>query len=113
MSYALAHFSLGAMISLILFRIYSEKARDYIRSDIIVATLGGLWAMIPDITYLFGNFKPLFSGSLCNIFFFHCLIDKYDPNDTPIFSALIFGLFLLVLNLVTFKSLKEIEKIGA
>lgn len=107
LSYAIAHFSLGAMISLILFRIFSKKTNDYIRYDIIVASLGGLWAMIPDFPYIFGNFRPLCKGSLCNIFFFHCILDKYDPNDTPIFSALMFGLFLLVLNLITLKTLKN------
>lgn len=105
MSYALGHFSLGAMLSLILFRMIdyrSEriKTEDYLRYDIIIATIGGLWAMIPDIPYLFGIMKPLCDGVLCNVFFFHCWLDEFDPHDSMIVSAILFGLFLLTVNLL-------------
>lgn len=112
MSYAIGHFSLGAMISLILFRMFTKKTNDYLRYDIIVATLGGVWAMIPDLPYLFGIMKPLCSGELCNVFFFHCALDEYDVHDSFIISAILFGLFLLVLNLVTLESLNKIDKLG-
>ncbi len=79
MSYALAHFSVGAMLSLLIFRAivyHSDKinVKDYIRYDIVVATLGGVWAMIPDLPYLFGIMKPLVSGGLCNVFFFSLFV---------------------------------------
>lgn len=110
LGYAIAHFSLGATVSLILFRIFSEKARDYLRYDIIVATLGGLWAMIPDLPYLFGVMEPLVSGRLSDIFFLHGSLDKFDPHDSVIISALLFGFFLLILNLVTLESLNRMKK---
>jgi len=105
LSYALAHFSLGATISLLIFRAidyHSVRIRteDYLRYDLIVATLGGLWAMIPDITYLFGVTKPLVNGGLCDVFFFHCWLDEFDPYDSMIVSAVLFGGFLLMVNLI-------------
>lgn len=105
MSYALAHFSLGAMLSLLMFRAidyHSIKIRteDYLRYDLLVATLGGVWAMIPDLPYLFGVMKPLCSGVLCNMFSFHCALDEFDPDDSMVVSAVLFGAFLLTVNLL-------------
>ena len=105
MSYALAHFSLGATLSLLIFRAVDYHSvristRDYLRYDLVVATLGGLWAMIPDITYLFGVMTHLFGGGVSNMFAFHGLLDEFDPNDSMVMTFALFGLFLLVVNLL-------------
>jgi len=105
LSYALGHFSLGAMLSLLIFRAIDYKSErikteDYLRYDIVVACIGGLWAMIPDIPYLFGVMKPLVGGGLCNVFFFHCWLDEFDLHDSMLISGILFGLFLLTVNLL-------------
>lgn len=107
MSFAIAHFSLGAIISLMLYRIFSKGIEKYIKYDIIVATFGGLWAMIPDISYIYNGLDEFFKGFSCDIFFFHCTLDKIDPNESVIVSGLLFGLFLLVLNMITFTTIKK------
>lgn len=101
MSMAIGHFSVGAAISLIIFRLidyYSKKIRleYYLRYDLLVVVFGGLWAMIPDLPYVFNiNFISLHSTQFCNLFFFHCYLDKIDPADTIIFSTFMFGIFLV------------------
>ena len=96
---------MGASLSLLIFRAIDYQSerigtKDYLRYDIIVASLGGLWAMIPDIPSLYGVMDELFSGILCNVFFFHCLLDEYDSQDSILFSAILFGLFLLTINII-------------
>jgi len=108
MSFAMGHFCLGASLSLIIFRAidyHSEKIRlsDYLRYDILIASIGGLWAMIPDLPSIWGVMDELFGGILCNIFFFHCLLDEYDSQDSILFSAIMFGLFLLTINVINFQ----------
>jgi len=105
LSFALAHFSLGATLSLLIFRAidyHSVRIRtsDYLRYDILVATFGGLWAMIPDIPYVFGVMTPLFGGGVANMFAFHGFLDKFDPTDSVLMTFLMFGLFLLTVNLI-------------
>lgn len=110
MSFAIAHFSLGAIISLMLYRIFSRGIENYIQYDIIVVTLGGVWAMIPDISLIYDSLDNFFKGFSCDIFFFHCILDTIDPDDSIIVSGLLFGLFLIIINLITFTSLKKIKE---
>ena len=93
---ALGHFSIGAILSLLIFRAidyHSDRIGidDYLRYDIIVAFIPVLW----------GNFNELFEGYLlCDFFFLHCWLDKTDINDSILVSVILFGLLLLTINLI-------------
>ena len=105
MSMGLGHFSIGAICSLLIFRAivyYSERftLKHYLRWDIIIAGIGGLWAMIPDIPKLYGAMDKTFGLLFCDLFFLHCTLDTIDPNDTIFNSVILFGLFLLIINLL-------------
>jgi len=108
MSMALTHFSIGAIISLLIFRAIDYRSdrvgiNDYLRYDIIVAIIGGLWALIPDNRVLHGGIEELFGFMLCNIFFLHCLLDELDSKDSYIVSLISFGLLLLTINLINYE----------
>ncbi len=105
MSIALGHFFIGATTSLLIFRAieyHSDKIKlnHYLRYDIIIASLGGIWGMIPDIPIFWGVYDELFEGILCNIFFFHSILDELDPHDSIIVPVILFGLFILTINLI-------------
>lgn len=108
MSLGLTHFSMGATLSLLIFRAIDYNSKrvgldDYLRYDILIAFMGGLWAMIPDIPALFGVFDELFGSTICNLFFFHCWMDAIDPKDTIMNSVIMFGILLLIINLINFE----------
>lgn len=100
MSVAIAHFAIGATISLILFRLGS-KTENYIQFDIIVAIVGGLWAMIPDIPELFNMMGHVFQGPLSDIFFFHYTLDKADILDSVTIPSLLIMLLILIVLVIT------------
>lgn len=104
MSFALAHFSLGASMALVVFLILDhkyEKIRPihFFKYGYPIAVFAGLMGMFPDIgkitgTEILHNFSNPIEYIVCNIFFFHCFLDTTDPNDTPLFTAFMFGIFL-------------------
>lgn len=100
MSVAIAHFLLGATISLVIFRL-GAKNENYIQNDILVAAIGGFWALIPDIPKLFNIFGHAFEGALSDIFFFHYSLDKLDIMDSVSMPFLIMVLFLLTVLIIT------------
>lgn len=100
MSVAIAHFAIGATISLIIFRSIA-KPENYIQYDIIVAVFGGFWAMIPDMPELFNMFGHVFEGILCNVFFFHCVLDQLDVLDSPTLPVIIMLISVVILLIIT------------
>jgi hypothetical protein len=100
MSLAITHFLLGAIISLGIFR-YIFKNQENIILHIYIAFIGGFWAMIPDMHKLYDAFGHSFKGYMCNIFFFHCVLDDLDFLDgvtIPLILIMILLLFILVVS---------------
>jgi len=104
MSLPLAHFCLGATISLFLYRRISGL-ENYTANDIFVAIFGGILAMLPDFPKLLSPLEPMYSGIWCNLFFFHCWLDQLDPNDSP--AVIIF--LIIALLIVAFYGVQEEE----
>ena len=119
MSFALGHFSLGASIALIIFLILDHhykqiKPIHFLKYAYPLAFFSGLWAMLPDFGKLSASnlFHPCLTQAeynFCNLFFFHCILDRLDPYDTVIGTSILFGIFLVVVvvSVLVYRSYKK------
>jgi hypothetical protein len=119
MSTPLAHFSAGAVFALIIFRIidfYSKKITKahFLRYDIFVAIMGGFVGLIPTIINSFTPYQQIFVSHqqflpdlICDMFFLSCFLDSMDPNNSILFSFILFGLLVLDVTIVTIIINKE------
>ena len=90
MAKAIAHFSLGAALMIILIAILVPTIR-YQRSAIV---LSGIWAMVPDLPRLIPQVRPVMEPIIFtpigDVFWFHNVLDRFD-DSTVEFAALMVG----------------------
>jgi len=82
MVFAIVHFTVGFVSTLALLWLLPIT-----RYRLSIAFLGGIWALVPDGSKIFGGsfgavVETIHDGTLANVFFFHGVLDK------PLFRAL-------------------------
>ena len=135
MSMAIGHFAGGAGATIVAYQMLPLHIRMKLRiAQFFIFTLGGLWAMLPDLSKLTGTMHylnegywmkiELFKGTVlsdftviinrietlhesnwANIFFLHRLMDIADKNDRPWISGI---LIFVMLSIAAFFTVKEI-----
>ena len=95
MSLGITHFAVGAAGTALILAVVAPTIRY--RGTII--TLGGIWALIPDIGKLYPH--PLFlefhDSRLADLFWFHLTMDTLDPGDSVVVATVAVGLYLIVM----------------
>lgn len=76
MTLPIGHFAFGAMVTA-LFLIASGYHRR-IGRDIFVSVLGGVWALVPDMSAVIPELRVLHETIVSNIFMFHGILDYYQ-----------------------------------
>lgn len=137
MSIPIAHFAVGTSCTMVIFNILPLRIRLKMRiAQVPIITLGGLWAMVPDIARfcnlmrsfndnywvkinLFGQIRapdltalinriPVFHVSpWANICFFHQLMDVIDKNDSVLVAALLVLVMAVIASATFLKELRE------
>ena len=135
MSMAIGHFAVGTSITMVTYQMLPLHIRMKLRiAQFFIFTLGGLWAMLPDLSKFTGTMHylnegywmkiELFKGTVlsdftviinrietlhesnwANIFFLHRLMDIADKNDRPWISGI---LIFVMLSIAAFFTVKEI-----
>lgn len=135
MSMAIGHFAVGTSATMVAYHTLPLRIRVKMRvAQFFIFTLGGLWAMLPDLNNFTGimrylndkywtKIKPLqrtilsdFTGIInriealheskwANVFFLHRLMDIIDKKDSPLIS----GVFIFIMiSIAAFFLIKEI-----
>ena len=134
---AIGHFAVGTSGTMILFHMLPLRIRFKMRiTQVFIIVLGGLWAMLPDVTQ-FSNFMQYFndnywtkinlfhqikppdltvfinlirafhSSRWANICFFHQLMDVIDNNDSVLVSGVLVLIMALIASFIFMKELQE------
>lgn len=94
MSMAIAHFAIGALTTLLFTKAFASR---FVTSPTMLIG-GGIWGLVPDVhwvTPVGGELLYSFHHSiLANLFFFHRVIDRLDPENSRPLAA--FSLCLLL-----------------
>ena len=91
MSVALAHFLFGATIALWAMT-YEPDEHD--NDGLWWAYVGGIWAMIPDLSHFLPILDPLHNNVVASsLFALHGLLDVADPKDSIYVAAIMVALF--------------------
>ena len=135
MSIAIGHFAAGTMATMTAYQLLPLRTRIKIRiAQYFIFSLGGLWAMIPDLnnftelmhslnekywtkielfkgtifadfTVIINGIEALHESNWANIFFLHRLMDIVDKNDSLLISGI---LIFIMLSIAAFFLVKEI-----
>jgi hypothetical protein len=103
MSLAIGHFALG-VAGTVTFLLASDLYQR-VRHPGVVAVFGGLWSLIPDAHQFLPVRAWLHESVYTNLFWFHRLLDRFDPSDSVKMSV---GLLLLMV--VTLLTLLLIDR---
>ena len=135
MSMAIGHFAVGTGAIILAYQMLPLHIRMKLRiAQFFIFAMGGLWAMLPDLskfagimhylndgywmkvglfkgtilsdfTIIINRIEALHESNWANIFFLHRLIDIVDKNDRPWISGM---LIFIMLSMATFFTVKEI-----
>lgn len=78
----------------------------------LASTLSSAWAVTPDIPRLLGN-MPLYSElhrwNYCDVWWFHCAIDRHDDIDSSMVFPALFVLAAIAVFVVGWRELAALE----
>jgi hypothetical protein len=113
MAMPITHFMIGVtVIALILSFLTFFFNRPLRKTDIWLLILGGLFALIPDIPAIWGNFY-WDENPILNIFFFHYWLDRIETDNVlaiDILSMICGGLSIIVYLILHFDFKKNKSK---
>jgi hypothetical protein len=96
MSFAIAHFAVGAAFATLLVGIVAPRSR----LKITAILLRGIWAMIPDLEKVAPTYADrldiVYNVFSMNLFWFHGTLDVVDPDDSAVVAAAAVGVWLAV-----------------
>ena len=88
---AIGHFAVGVSGALLVLLYHPRWIPHFLKNDIFVVLLSGLWAMLPDITMVFSETNSAFLHEWWgNIFWAHPYIDSFT-KDNPATAAVFMG----------------------
>lgn len=93
MSYAIAHFAVGAALTFLLLSVLAPRA--WYRWPL--TTLGGAWAVLPDVVLdarFAAQLPRLHADPWVNLFWGHGYLDAVDPDDSYVLSGLLLAGFV-------------------
>ena len=135
MSIAIGHFAVGTSATMAAYHMLPLRIRVKMRiAQFFIFTLGGLWAMIPDLgnftgkmhyindnywtkiellqgtilsdfTGIINRIEALHGSKWANVFFLHPLMDIIDKNDSLLISGI---LIFIMMAIAAFFLVKEI-----
>ncbi|MFC1898784.1 hypothetical protein ACFLXP_00405 [Chloroflexota bacterium] len=135
MSIAIGHFAVGTSVTMVAYQMLPLRVRMKLRiAQFFIFALGGLWAMLPDLskfagtmyhlndnywmkielfkgtvlsdfTVIINRIEALHESNWANIFFLHRLIDIVDKNDRLWISGI---LIFVMISIAAFYTVREI-----
>ena len=139
MSLAIGHFAVGTSVTIAAYQILPLRIRMKLRvAQFFIYILGGLWAMLPDLsqytgtmhylndnywtkiglfeetiladfTVLINRIDALHESNWANIFFLHRLMDIVDRNDSILISGILVLFMFLTAAYFLVKEIIEIR----
>ena len=110
MSLAIAHFALGAAVTVLVVT-YFVPAAPYPR---LVALLGGVWAMVPDAHWVSpvaaAELKAIHGTPIVDVFFLHHTLDALDAGDSKLVAAAFVGLLVVATALAERREYRALER---
>lgn len=111
MSMAVAHFAVGATVTLLVVTYTLPRVR-YPRA---LTMLGGIWAMVPDVHWVApvyaAELKALHATPLANLFWFHRAMDAVDATDSRSFAAVLVALLFAATLLAERREYRALERL--
>ena len=91
MSMAIGHFAFGAGTVLAGYQLSRPEIRRKGPSKWLVAIVGGLWAMFPDLAKFVDGLEGFHDSLWANVCFFHQILDRIDTYDSILGGAILVG----------------------
>ena len=123
MSMAIGHFAFGTSCTMVVFHMLPLRIRIKMRiAQIFIVTLGGMWAMLPDVALLsnllrrlkvpghtiFISYAHAFHASRwANICFFHQFMDSIDKNDSVLVAGALVFIMAATVSVIFIRELQE------
>ncbi|WP_255197380.1 hypothetical protein [Halorarius litoreus] len=111
MSLAIAHFAFGAAITVLVVT-YLVPGVRYPR---LVALLGGVWAMVPDVHWVSpvaaAQLKAIHGSPVVDVFFLHHTLDALDAGDSKVVGAALVGLLVVATALAERREYRALERV--
>ncbi len=101
----------------VFFAIWWRRGRRATVRRLLLLALGcavsGVWAVIPDTPRLWGDLEyyvELHHRSYCDVWWFHCTIDRRDDIDSSMLFPVLFVLATAAVLYVAWRELRERER---
>ncbi|HVK72876.1 MAG TPA: hypothetical protein VM734_06125 [Kofleriaceae bacterium] len=79
----------------------------------LVCLVSGAWAVVPDMPRLWGDqvyYMELHHRSYCDVWWFHCTIDRHDEIDSSMLFPVLFVLAALAVLVIAWRELRRAEE---